>query len=161
MTVQMDFEQSAQTVYETLTNPEYLIARNLDLGELSAECTFEEGEGGATIHAIREVRRELPGLLAKLFDPVNVMDMEEKWQAEGDGWRGHWEMDVRGQPVSISGDFELVPLDEGCRYSVSHQARVNIPFMSGQVAKFILGQTSRGASDELNYLRDHLAPNGA
>ena len=40
-------------------------------------------------------------ILAALFDPVNVMDMTETWQADGDGWRGEWIMTVRGQPVII------------------------------------------------------------
>jgi len=154
--VQKEYEHEVQVVYEALTDPQFLVDRNLALGELSAECEVETDAQSATITAEREVRRELPGVLARFFDPVNVMDMSEHWQADGDGWRGEWTMTVRGQPVTILGRFELTPSQNGCRYRVSHQARAKIPLVGGQVEKFILGQTAQGATDELEYLGDYL-----
>ena len=84
------------------------------------------------------------------------MDMTEEWQANGDGWSGDWSMAVRGQPVTILGHFELTPTSDGCRYSVSHRARAKVALIGSQVEKFILGQTIRGAEDELEYLRGYL-----
>ena len=156
MTVHADFEHDVQAVYNALTTPEFLVDRSLALGELCAECDVEKNAGRTTINSVREVRRVLPGILAKLFDPVHVMDMTEKWQPDGKGWRGDWTMTVRGQAVTILGSFELMPTSTGCRYSVSHQARAKIPFVGSQVQKFILGQTVKGANDELVYLRDYL-----
>jgi hypothetical protein len=160
MTVQLEFNQDVNTIYKALTDPQFLIDRNLALGELSSECDVEESKQGATVNAVREVRRDFPGVLSKLFDPVNVMDMEETWMADGSGWKGNWTMAVRGQPVTILGNFTLAPHNGGCRYSVSHQARVNVPFVGRQVEKYILGQTAKGASDELEYLRSYLEDNG-
>ena len=156
MTVHAEFEHDVRAVYEALTNPEFLVDRSLALRELSAECEVEEGEECTTINMVREVRRDLPGILARVFDPVHVMDMTEKWRSDGEGWRGNWTLTVRGQAVTILGSFELVPTSSGCRYSVSHQAKANIPFVGSQVKKFILGQTVKGANDELEYLRDYL-----
>ena len=42
------------------------------------------------------------------------------------------------------------------RYSVKHRARAKVPFVSEQVEKFILGHTTRGAEDELEYLSKYL-----
>ena len=156
MTVNYEFEHDVQTVYDALTNPEYLVDRSLALDELSAECEVEESDACTTINMVREVRRALPGILAKLFDPVHVMDMTEKWEPDGEGWRGDWILKIRGQAVTILGNFELVHISRGCRYSVSHRARAKIPFVGDQVEKFILGQTVKGAHDELGYLRDYL-----
>ena len=156
MTVHAEFEHNVQAVYDALTTPEFLVDRSLALRELSAECEVEKGEECTTITMVREVRRDLPGILAKLFDPVQVMDMTEKWRPDGDGWRGNWTLTVRGQAVTILGSFELAPTSTGCRYSVSHQARAKIPFVGNQVEKYILGQTVKGANDELEYLRDYL-----
>ena len=157
MTVSFEFDHDVATVYETLTEPQFLVDRCLALGELSAECDVEEDEDYTTVNLMREIRRDLPRIMAKLFDPVQVMDMQELWQAQGDGWGGEWTMDVRGQPVTISATFELVPTKTGCRYSVTHQVKAKIPLVGRQVEKYILGQTGDGATDELTYLRDYLS----
>jgi hypothetical protein len=49
MAVDFEFEHDAQTVYEALTDPDFLVDRCLALGELSAECDVEESEGVTTI----------------------------------------------------------------------------------------------------------------
>jgi hypothetical protein len=156
MTIKLDFNHDTQLIYETLTDPEFLVDRCLALGELSAECEVEEDEDYTTISLVREVERDLPRILAKLFDSVQVMEMSEQWHSDGDAWHGDWTIKVRGQPVSITARFELSPTDKGCRYSISHQAKAKIPLVGRQVEKYILGQTVNGASDELEYLRDHL-----
>lgn len=156
MTVSYEFDHDVQTVYEALTEPQFLVDRCLALGELSAECEVEEDEGGTVVKLVREVSRDLPRVLAKLFDAVQVTDMVEQWQPDGEGWRGTWELDVRGQPVTVAASFQLEPTSTGSRYTVSHSARAKIPLVGKQVEKYILGQTASGATDELAYLRDYL-----
>lgn len=156
MTVNVEFDQDVQTVFEVLTDPQYLVDRNLALGELSAEAEVEEDDECISLKVVREVKRELPSFLARLFDPVQMMDMTEVWHPYEDGWRGEWKMDVRNQPVTILASFELVPTETGCRYSVAHRAKAKIPLVGGKVEKYILGQTSQGARDELEYLRNYL-----
>jgi hypothetical protein len=157
MTVSFEFDHDVETVYETLTEPQFLVDRCSALGELSAECDVEEDEDCTTVNLMREIRRDLPRIIAKVFDPVQVMDMQERWRAQDNGWRGDWTMDVRGQPVTISANFELVPTKNGCRYSVTHRVKAKIPLVGKQIEKYILGQTSDGATDELTYLRDYLS----
>ena len=156
MAVNFEFEHDAQTVYEVLTDPDFLVDRCLALGELSAECELEEDNNTATIRLVREISRDLPAVLAKVFGAVQLTDMEESWEPDEDGWHGRWTMKVRGQPVTIFADFKLVNTATGCRYSVSHRAKAAIPLIGKQVEKYILGQTSGGAIDELSYLRDYL-----
>jgi hypothetical protein len=157
MSVSYEFEHEVQTVYEALTEPQFLVDRCSALGELSAECDVEEAEDGTTtINLLREIERDLPKILAKVFDPVQVMDMTEEWRPDGDGWRGDWHMDVRGQPVVISASFELVPTAQGCQYTVTHSAKAKVPLIGKQLQKYILGQTSDGANDELAYLAEYL-----
>jgi len=157
MAVSFEFEHDVDTVYETLTEPQFLVDRCLALGEISAECDVEEDDDYTTVSLVREVSRDLPRVLAKLFDAVQVTDMTERWQAAGDGWRGEWTLEVRGQPVTVSANFELAPTASGCRYTVSHRAKAKIPLVGKQVEKYILGQTADGATDELEYLRDYLS----
>ncbi len=156
MSVSYEFDHDVQTVYETLTEPQFLVDRCLALGELSAECEVEEDEHSTVVKLVREVSRDLPRVLAKLFDAVQVTDMVETWQPDGESWRGTWELGVRGQPVTVAASFQLEPTSTGSRYTVSHSARAKIPLVGKQVEKYILGQTASGATDELVYLRDYL-----
>ncbi len=157
MSVSYEFEHDVQTVYEALTEPQFLVDRCSAMGELSAECDVEEDEDGVTtVNLCREIQRDLPKILAKVFDPVQVMDMVEEWCPDDDGWSGTWTMDVRGQPVLISASFELVPTAKGCKYTVTHSAKAKVPLIGRQLEKFILGQTTEGANDELSYLAEYL-----
>ena len=156
MAVQFDYDSDVQSVYEILTEPQYLVDRSLALGELSAECEAEEADGITTVSLMREVSRDLPRVLSKLFDSVQLMDMTETWREKGDGYAGEWEILIRGQPVAITARFELVPTRSGCRYSVTHKAKAKIPLVGKQVEKYILSQTADGARQELEYLRDYL-----
>ena len=157
MSVSYEFEHDVQTVYETLTEPQFLVDRCTAMGELSAECEAEEADDGTTtVTLCREIKRDLPRILSKVFDPVQVMDMTEEWCPDGDGWRGKWTMEVRGQPVVISASFELVPTVKGCQYTVTHSAKAKVPLIGRQLEKYILGQTSEGATDELSYLGEYL-----
>jgi hypothetical protein len=63
---------------------------------------------------------------------------------------------VREQPVTVTATFELTPTDSGCSYSVSHRVTAKVPFVSGQVQKYVMTQTAKGATDELEYLRNYL-----
>jgi len=157
MSVSYEFDHDVQSVYETLTEPQFLVDRCSALGELSAECEVEEADDGTTtVQLCREIERDLPKILARGFDPVQVMDMTEEWRPNGDGWRGTWTMEVRGQPIVISASFELMPTAKGCRYTVTHSAKAKVPLVGRQIEKYILGQTSEGASDELSYLGEYL-----
>jgi len=156
MPVTFDFDNDAQTVYETLTDPQFLVDRCIALGELSAECDIEESGSVITIKLVREIKRDLPRALAKVFNPVQTTEMTETWMPNGDNWSGNWVLKVLGQPVTVFGDFELGNTPGGCRYQVSHRARASIPLLGRTIEKYILSQTSEGAFDELGYLRDHL-----
>lgn len=156
MAVEFEFEQDVQSIYETLTDPQFLVDRCLALGELDAECEVEEGDEITTVKLVREIERDIPKVLARLFKGAQVTEMTEEWQPHKKGWRGHWTLSVRGQPVTVEADFTLEPTRKGSRYTVSHRAKAKIPVVGRQVEKFILSQTTGGAMDELKYLKDYL-----
>ena len=156
MTVDVEFEHDIETVYEALTDPDFLVDRCLALGELSAECEVERTKKVTTVRLVREIRRDLPKFLARLFGNEQITEMTEKWVPSKEGWRGDWTLEVQGQPVTVFADFALVSTATGCRYRVSHRAKAAIPLVGSKVEKYILSQTSDGAEDELNYLKRYL-----
>lgn len=158
MSLSYEFDCDVETVMGLLTDPQYLVDRNLALGELEADCDVDEEGDALVINVRRKVVRELPGFLAKMFDPEQVMQMTETWQPDDEGgWAGNYTMEFEGKPVSIAADFELYATDTGCCYSIQHRAKAKIPLIGGKVEKYIMGQTASGCDDEIGYLQEHLA----
>ena len=157
MAVHYEFEHDVESVFNLLTDPQFLVDRCLELGELEASCDVEEQDDVTVVNLTRKLQRDLPGFLAKIFDPVQTMKMSEQWQPDGDGgWGGEYTVDVEGQPVSIGAKFELYPTDAGCCYSVEHRARAKIPLLGGRIEKYIKGQAEEGCVLELDYLQEQL-----
>ena len=152
MSVSQDFKADVDAVYALLTDPDFLVERSEALGEEHCECEVEEYEDETVITLTRTVRRDLPAFLAKMFNPVQTLNMTETWRPNGDGWEGDLEITVKGQPVVIRGEFTLKPSKKGCSYTVSHTCKAKIPLVGGKVEKFVLSQTGDGARDELAYL---------
>jgi hypothetical protein len=109
------------------------------------------------VHMVREVIRELPSVLAKIFNAKQVLEFVESWQPVKDGWQGTLAIDVKGQPVQISASISLLATADGCEYGVSHRCKAKIPLIGGKVEKFILSQTDSGAVEELDYLKTKFA----
>ncbi|RNL58723.1 DUF2505 domain-containing protein [Zhongshania marina] len=157
MTVTCKFANSLDEVWAVLCDPDFRVERSIALGELSAECDIEEDDDTAKVHMVREVVRELPSVLAKIFSSKQTLEFEESWQRSKKGWEGTLVIDVRNQPVELTAKISLLETSDGCEYSVSHRCKAKIPLVGGKVEKFILSQTDTGALDELNYLKKKLA----
>lgn len=65
-----DFECAPDEIYELLNDPQFLVDRCLEPGELSAECEVSEDDERTTIELAGEISRDLPKVLARMFDSV-------------------------------------------------------------------------------------------
>lgn len=157
MTVQIDFDQDVETVFNLITDPDFLVERSVALGELEADCDVEDYDDKTVVKLRRVVTRDLPAFLAKLFDPKQTLKMTETWNKDGSDWKGDYSIEVEGQPVSISATFSLSAKGTGCSYQIQHKAKANIPLVGGKVEKFILSNTADGANQELEYAKQKLA----
>lgn len=157
MSMHYEFEHDAQSVFNLLTDPDFLVDRCLDLGELEASCEVEEKGDVTVISLTRKLTRDLPRFLAKMMDPEQTMHMTEKWQSDGEGgWNGNYTFEMEGQPVIIRASFELYPTDAGCCYSIEHDVTAKIPLIGGKIEKYIGGQVDDGCTDELDYAQKKL-----
>jgi hypothetical protein len=157
MGLKYQFPQSVDTVFNLLCDPDFLVERCMAVGELSADCEVEEDGDETIIKMTREVERELPKFLAKLFNPVQTLEFTEKWQNKGDIKEGTYTVVVVGQPVTVSAKFKLKPTSNGgCEYTIEHSAKANIPLVGGKVEKFIVNQTGEGVDKEIAYLKEQL-----
>lgn len=144
-------------VFALLTDPKWLETRCLAVGELSASVKARKKNGGVVISMTRRVRRELPGMLARVMSPESDLVFEETWSAEEDAGRtGMLTMDAVGQPVKMMATFELVPAGKGCVYRITHKCKSSVPLIGGIVEKFAQEQVEHGCADEFRYLVDYL-----
>lgn len=155
--MELQFNASVEKVFGLLTDPKWLEARSLALGELSASVKAKKAAGGVVISMKRRVRRDLPGLVAKVMSPEADLHFEETWTPASGGRRaGTLTMDAIGQPVKMTAEFELESAGKGCVYRITHQCKSTVPLVGGAVAKFALGQVEQGCADELAYLAAYL-----
>jgi hypothetical protein len=157
MPLNYEFEHDVESVFNLLTDPDFLVDRCLELGELEASSDVDQKGETTAVNMTRKLERKLPGFLAKMMDPVQTIHIKEKWQPDEEGgWVGEYAFEVEGQPVSISAKFELYPTDMGCCYSIEHQASARIPLLGRKIEKFIHTQAVEGCTAELDYLRERL-----
>ncbi len=157
MSMHYEYEKDAQSVFELLTDPDFLVDRCLELGELEASCEVEENGVDTIISLTRTVERDLPKVLAKVFDPVQTIRMTETWKPVGeDSYKGSYTFEVVGQPVTVGATFELYPTDDGCCYTIDHTVKATVPLIGRQVEKFIRSQVADGCQAEMEYVEQQL-----
>lgn len=156
MSISYQFTHNTDEVFEQITDPDFIVDRSLALGEVSAEAEVEDFGNKVVISMTREVVRDLPKFLAKLFDPKQVLHVKETWQQVGEQYVGSAEFTVEGQPVTVKSSSTLKPTDNGCVYTVKHTAKAKIPLVGGKVEKFIIGNCEEGSEKELAYTDEQL-----
>jgi hypothetical protein len=144
----------ADTAQATLSDPDFIVQRSLDLGELSAEAEVEERDDGIVVTQWRRVQRDLPAALRKVFKPEQDMTVTETWSAYDDGsWSCEQVVDIEGQPVTIHGDIEIEPTEAGCVYRIEQRAKVGIPILGRSVERYVLGEAKTTVARETEYLQ--------
>ena len=151
MAVRYEFAGDVETVFRLLTNREFLVQRSKDLGERSAGCEIEEAGETTRVIQEREIERELPSFLAKLFSSRQQVKTREEWRRSGDGYAGSFSWEIVGQPVQIKGRFTLKPADGGCLYRGKHDVKVNLPLIGGRAEKYALSEAEKSLLRELEY----------
>jgi hypothetical protein len=159
--MEQKYSAPVDKVFALLTDPKWLQERSAAIGELSAKVKAKKSAGGVTLTMIRRVRRDLPGLVAKVLSPESDLVFEEVWSAAGDGGArtGTLTMEAAGQPVTMSAKFELAPAGKGCVYRITHRCKSSVPLIGGVVERFAQGQVESGCADEfahlVAYLKNH------
>jgi hypothetical protein len=153
------YNESVEKVFGLLTDPKWLDARCMALGELSASCKAKKAAGGVAVTMKRRVRRELNAVISKVLNPDIDIELKEQWTTERERRTGSYSLQIVGKPITVTADFELAPDGKGCVYRIQHRVKVRVPIIGGVVEKFIMGQTVQGCADELDYLADYLKKN--
>ena len=83
MSIDYHFTAGVERVFALLTDADFLVDRCLALGELAADCTVEDDDDEVVITLNREVERNLPAFLSRLFESRQNVEMVERWSLRG------------------------------------------------------------------------------
>ena len=153
------FNHDLQTVFELLTDPDFLVQRAIALGDMEAECELDESAEMIHIRMTRKISRELPGFLKKLFSSQQVVELDEKWHSHDDDKSGSFMITVQGQPIVVEARFTLRPTDGGCEYCFEHSAKARFPLIAGKIEQFINTHTESEVRREIAYAQRQLMIN--
>lgn len=152
MTIKYQFSADAKTVFKQLTSVDFLKKRCDVQGEIKVDCQVEEKKGITTVVLDRTIRRDLPSILAKMFNPENRTIMTETWKASGESFKGDYEIEVKGQPVTLFAKFTLENNAKGSVYTIEHSCKARVPLVGKHVEKFVIGQIAGGFNKEMDIL---------
>jgi alkyl sulfatase BDS1-like metallo-beta-lactamase superfamily hydrolase len=156
--MEVKLNATADHVFGLLTDPKWLEARSLALGELSAKCSARKS-GGVQVTMKRRVHRDMNAIIAKVLNPDSDIEIVEKWSGDGDRRQATYALTIVGKPVTVSADIELEATGKTCVYRITHRGHVKVPLIGGVIEKFVVGETEKGCIDELNYLANYLKKN--
>jgi Protein of unknown function (DUF2505) len=152
MTIEYEFEHSAENVFALLTDKKFLAERLEAVGEDPARVKVSKKSGKVEIELHRAARRDLPKVAAKIIGDVQKFTMNESWEPDGDGWSGSYLIEFDGVPGHVAADFELYPTDDGCVYSITHKPKVSMPIVGKTLEKILASQVEEGCDAEVDYL---------
>jgi hypothetical protein len=94
----------------------------------------ERTDDGLVIRSTRVVEVELPGFAKRFIKPVNTMTQVDTWTDDGaGGWKGTFDVEVKGQPVHLSGTMTLTPGEGSCVHEVTMTMDVKVPLAGGKI----------------------------
>src|ERR1700712_5200543 len=148
-------ENSAQRVFETLADREYLEARQAELGGKNAALLKLDSSGDPVERAEFTVRQgvgreDLPSVIQKVLSGDLVIERTESWRRTAEGrYEGTIDANVIGAPGRITGTVRLVDLDDigggrrGSEFALDGEAHVKIPLVGGKVEAVIAEQVGK------------------
>lgn len=152
--VSFRFDQSADTVYEWVRDPEVIKRRGAALGEREIVVRHE----GNAVLVERTVDAEVPSFAKKLFNPTNRVHETKDWDAATK--RGKLLVDIKGTPVTIEGVISIVPDGEGSIYKVDFTVKCSIPLIGKKLASYVDGLTAEGMREEYEWNKRELDARG-
>jgi len=148
-----EYKQDIAVVYEEITSEEYIVDRaawNI-ADEVTAEI-HSTASGGINMTLDRYVTRDYPKAFKHLLPAKAHMIHIEEWEPDGDGYKGTYNVDVKGAPVVVFSEFTLKRKSTGCELRIIHGVTCKIPLVGKKIEQYILKQTRDQFSDQLRFL---------
>ena len=156
MRVKFSFPVGIEEIYALLTDPDFLVDRNIALGDVESECEAEETASGILIKMNRTRELDMPAFLSSVLGGNPIFHTEEQWRTVWDRYGGSSKTTVGSHPGTVHTTFTLYPDETGCVYEISHDAKMNIPLVGRKVEQYIVKKAAEDLKKEMDYLRSEL-----
>jgi hypothetical protein len=158
-TVRQHFDRSVDEVFALVTDPGFLERRAQAVGEKNVIVRIDRAGARMTIRIERDLERNLPGFMKKVFSPTNHLVDVQTWDTSGVVKTSDWTVELAGQKrVAIRGRLSLAPGGAGgCDYTEAFGVTVSIPLIGGRVEKYVLGETESSIRQQLVFTGKELA----
>ena len=132
-----DMPANAQTVFELLTNEEFLRQKYAgEKGEFNV--SVEKTADAATVVIEREIIIENPPAIAKPFIKDKMMlRLTQEWQKSGDNYTASADYRLLDTPAFIDGDLHIKANGETSSLAADFNAHVNIAFVGSKASKVL------------------------
>lgn len=154
------WDADADTVYRVLVDGDYLEARLAELGGKNPALIGRSvDDSGARLELRHSVAVEfLPSVIRRFTGGDLVLDRIETWTPDGSGgYRGTFDVTVRGLPGKLTGTQELHDVGGGSQSSIDGRAEVPVPLVAGRIEKIVNEQVGGLLDGEDEFTRRWLA----
>lgn len=146
------------TVYSTLVDEAFLTERLKAIGGKNAALLSHRREGDRAAFTLRQGvdAGRLPSAVRSILKGDLVVEREEKWKAEDDGYASIGKVTITGVPAEIRSRGRLVEAG----LTVQAEVRVGIPLIGGKIEKSVAEQVSKLLAAEAEFAEKWLAERG-
>ena len=137
---------SAETVFATMTDEEYLRARLRELGGPGSQLLEHEASPESARYRLKQGLKEsdLPPIVGKVLQGDLSIQRTESLRRTGPGaYAGNVDVAIAGVPASASGTMRLVDSVNSSEFQVYADVEVRVPLIGGKIEEIIAGQVRR------------------
>jgi hypothetical protein len=158
MALEHDYQVSPAELFAVLIDPTYLEARSERFGGVDAP-TVETDDDTTTVTTWRQLPMDKIPAAFKSFVGDGRIEQVDTWEPPGDDEPVHadWRATVGTAPATINGEHVIEATDDGCRYTITTNVKVKIPFFGGKVEEQIEGYLEYLIGKEQAYVAEWIA----
>jgi hypothetical protein len=145
-------------VYSTLVDEAFLTERLQAIGGKGAALLSHRREGDRAAFTLRQGvdGDRLPSAVRSILKGDLVVEREERWKAEDDGYLAISKVSITGVPAEIRSRSRLV----AAGLTVLAEVRVGIPLIGGKLEKVVAEQVEKLLAAEAEFAEKWLAERG-
>jgi hypothetical protein len=145
-------------VYSTLVDEAFLTERLRAIGGKGAALLSHRREGDRAAFTLRQGvdGDRLPSAVRSILKGDLVVEREERWKAEDDGYMAISKVSIAGVPAEIRSRSRLVEAG----LTVQAEVRVSIPLIGGKLEKVVAEQVEKLLAAEAEFAEKWLAERG-
>lgn len=156
MRVEQAFPIPPRDLFEVLTSEDYLRARAERFGGVGEPRVSTAGST-VTVKTARQLPMDaVPSMFRSFVGEGKVVQTDE-WTATGDGATGTWHAETGPAPMDLTGTHAITASGTGATYTVTGEAKVNVPLMGGKIAKQVEDYLETLMSKEQEFAAGYVA----